>query len=111
MDMARRERLAHNVAVIEARVQAEREERLRLIASQHEQIYTEQTALSEQISESQVPDKNQKTSSLTEKNDAGRHSTVQTKKTQEKQYDHDPWVPRPASDEPQAWSPRAASRG
>ena len=107
MDMARRERLAHNVAVIEARVQAEREERLRLIASQHEQIYTEQTALSEQISESQVSDKNQKTSSLTEKND----STVQTKKNQEKQYDHDPWVPRPASDEPQAWSPRAASRG
>ena len=107
MDMARRERLAHNVAVIEARVQAEREERLRLIASQHEQIYTEQTALSEQISESQVPDKSQKTSSLIEKND----STVQTKKSQEKQYDHDPWVPRPASDEPQAWSPRAASRG
>ena len=113
MDVARRERLAHNVSIIEARVQAEREEQLRLTSLQHEQLQAALSApnLSRSVTTSRPKQLDQSSQMSTEEKDTETPISSHTKIKQEEQCDHEPWVPRPASDEPQAWVPRAASRG
>ncbi|KAL5523120.1 hypothetical protein ACEPAF_1387 [Sanghuangporus sanghuang] len=101
-DVLRQERLRRNVALIEAR---DREERLRLAAGQN----ADQPVLSS-------PQHDPKDASANSTANEQRSSVSKTRihdqqQRKERHYEHDPWLPPPASDEPQSWTPRAIQRG
>ncbi|KAI5121701.1 hypothetical protein M0805_002094 [Coniferiporia weirii] len=90
-DVARRERLAHNVALLEAR---DREERIRLASADNAQHVIAE--LDTGTARSRNPD--------------GPRSHEEAKRGAP-EPEQSPWIPRPPSDEPQPWAPNAARRG
>lgn len=106
MDVARMERLRQNVAMIEAR---DREARLQLERpttdmppnlQETEQLrgVSNRVGSSSKVTPEALP--------LT--NEAGLQSPANSMAAT---TNHDPWMPRPASDEPAPWQPQTVQRG
>lgn len=113
MDLVRMERLRQNVAMIEAR---DRDTRL-LIKSPNAGELTSATAFSEPASGQDVNSRTireplSKSQELRKSRlEAGRVGSKSPGRATTEGPLRDPWVPRPASDEPAPWLPRAAERG
>ncbi|KAH8113935.1 hypothetical protein DFH11DRAFT_284667 [Phellopilus nigrolimitatus] len=108
-DNARRARLAQNVALIEAR---DREEHLLLASDNAETMrnhirYVVEPGHGSQEQKTSEADSRQETN--------GAHPPYEelgnTRHSGQEHETGSPWVPKPASDEPQPWAPKAIRRG
>lgn len=106
-DVFRRQRLSHNVALIEER---DRNERVRLAqaASAPAQAYIAKPDLNSNVRSQDSPQERSSGSSMQNVQTLPRKDM---KLSPEAPSKPSPWVPRSDADEPQAWSPRAARRG